>query len=71
MQTSNTPKTFSVHVYFAATQPQSEAEAAKAAAAAAGQASSNDWMFLNYTYKRFDGLTQRGRIPASSSYAHS
>jgi len=25
---------------------------------------SKDWVFLNYTYKRFEGLTQRGTIPA-------
>lgn len=24
---------------------------------------SKDWVFLNYTYKRFEGLTQRGTIP--------
>ena len=55
-----------------ATLPNPEAEAAKAAAGgASSEASSNDWMFLNYTYKRFDGLTQRGRIPAHSSYTHS
>lgn len=24
---------------------------------------SKDWVFLNYTYKRFEGLTQRGSIP--------
>lgn len=22
-----------------------------------------DWVFINYTYKRFEGLTQRGRQP--------
>lgn len=25
---------------------------------------SKDWVFLNYTYKRFEGLTQRGSIPS-------
>uniref|UniRef100_A0AAQ4Q6X7 non-specific serine/threonine protein kinase n=1 Tax=Gasterosteus aculeatus aculeatus TaxID=481459 RepID=A0AAQ4Q6X7_GASAC len=25
---------------------------------------SKDWVFLNYTYKRFEGLTQRGTIPS-------
>ena len=24
---------------------------------------SKDWVFLNYTYKRFEGSTQRGSIP--------
>ncbi|XP_032816022.1 serine/threonine-protein kinase 38-like [Petromyzon marinus] len=24
-----------------------------------------DWVFINYTYKRFEGLTQRGPIPSS------
>lgn len=24
-----------------------------------------DWVFFNYTYKRFEGLTQRGKIPIS------
>jgi len=23
----------------------------------------NDWVFINYTFKRFEGLTQRGPIP--------
>ena len=23
-----------------------------------------DWMFMNYTFKRFEGLTQRGKIVA-------
>ena len=23
---------------------------------------SKDWMFLNYTFKRFEGLTQRGKL---------
>ena len=24
------------------------------------EASAKDWVFLNYTFKRFEGLTQRG-----------
>ena len=24
---------------------------------------SKDWVFINYTFKRFEGLTQRGPIP--------
>ncbi len=24
---------------------------------------SKDWVFINYTYKRFEGLTARGGIP--------
>lgn len=23
-----------------------------------------DWVFINYTYKRFEGLTARGAIPS-------
>lgn len=30
---------------------------------------SKDWVFLNYTYKRFEGLTQRGTIPPTQSWA--
>lgn len=26
----------------------------------------NDWVFLNYTYKRFEGLTQRGHLRPES-----
>lgn len=44
--------------------------AANAAAAAAAAASNNssganqkDWVFINYTFKRFEGLTQRGPLP--------
>lgn len=29
---------------------------------------SKDWVFLNYTYKRFEGLTQRGTIPPTQSW---
>jgi len=25
-----------------------------------------DWVFINYTFKRFEGLTQRGLLPTSS-----
>lgn len=25
---------------------------------------SKDWVFINYTYKRFEGLTARGTIPS-------
>ena len=25
--------------------------------------STKDWVFINYTFKRFEGLTQRGPIP--------
>lgn len=25
-----------------------------------GESSSKDWVFINYTFKRFEGLTQRG-----------
>lgn len=25
---------------------------------------SKDWVFINYTYKRFEGLTARGAIPS-------
>ena len=24
-----------------------------------------DWVFINYTFKRFEGLTQRGHIPSA------
>ena len=24
-----------------------------------------DWVFINYTFKRFEGLTQRGSIPSN------
>ena len=27
------------------------------------QQPSKDWVFINYTFKRFEGLTQRGPIP--------
>jgi len=27
-----------------------------------------DWMFMNYTFKRFEGLTQRGKIPSSAAF---
>ncbi len=26
-------------------------------------ASNKDWVFINYTFKRFEGLTQRGPLP--------
>ena len=26
-----------------------------------------DWMFMNYTFKRFEGLTQRGKITAKQA----
>ncbi|ODM90893.1 Serine/threonine-protein kinase tricorner [Orchesella cincta] len=29
----------------------------------AGGGAYNDWVFINYTFRRFDGLTQRGPIP--------
>merc|ERR1712088_867035 len=29
----------------------------------ASTASNKDWVFINYTFKRFEGLTQRGPIP--------
>merc|ERR1712037_365142 len=29
----------------------------------ASTASNRDWVFINYTFKRFEGLTQRGPIP--------
>jgi len=29
----------------------------------AGGSAYNDWVFINYTFRRFDGLTQRGPIP--------
>ena len=28
------------------------------------EAGYKDWMFMNYTFKRFEGLTQRGKIVA-------
>ena len=28
-----------------------------------GQPTSKDWVFINYTFKRFEGLTQSGFIP--------
>jgi len=28
-----------------------------------GEATYNDWVFINYTFKRFEGLTKRGPIP--------
>ncbi|XP_021953821.1 serine/threonine-protein kinase tricorner isoform X2 [Folsomia candida] len=28
-----------------------------------GEPTYNDWVFINYTFKRFEGLTQRGPIP--------
>ena len=30
-----------------------------------GQPASKDWVFINYTFKRFEGLTQRGSIPSN------
>ena len=27
------------------------------------EAGSKDWVFINYTFKRFEGLTQRGCTP--------
>jgi len=27
-----------------------------------------DWMFMNYTFKRFEGLTQRGKIPSRAAF---
>lgn len=35
----------------------------RAASATEPDFKSKDWVFLNYTYKRFEGLTQRGTIP--------
>lgn len=32
-------------------------------AAPSGGPQSKDWVFINYTFKRFEGLTQRGPIP--------
>ncbi len=26
-----------------------------------------DWVFINYTFKRFEGLTQRGGVKATAS----
>ena len=34
-----------------------------AAAAAEADYKNKDWVFINYTYKRFEGLTARGAIP--------
>lgn len=28
-----------------------------------GEGAYNDWVFINYTFKRFEGLTQRGPLP--------
>ena len=36
---------------------------AAAAAAAGSSVGTKDWVFINYTFKRFEGLTQRGPIP--------
>ena len=30
-----------------------------------------DWVFINYTFKRFEGLTQRGHIPLTPLGSHS
>ena len=30
-----------------------------------------DWVFINYTFKRFEGLTQRGHIPLTPLASHS
>ena len=30
-----------------------------------------DWVFINYTFKRFEGLTQRGHIPLTPLVSHS
>ncbi|CAB1315341.1 unnamed protein product, partial [Coregonus sp. 'balchen'] len=35
-----------------------------AAAAAEADYKNKDWVFINYTYKRFEGLTARGAIPS-------
>ncbi|ELU05124.1 hypothetical protein CAPTEDRAFT_164045 [Capitella teleta] len=44
------------------TQAPAEADASKSSTA------TGDLVFLNYTYKRFEGLTQKGRMPAPSSF---
>lgn len=31
------------------------------------EASSKDWVFINYTFKRFEGMTQRGNKTARKS----
>ncbi|XP_034170202.1 serine/threonine-protein kinase 38 isoform X1 [Pangasianodon hypophthalmus] len=45
-----------------------ESDILQPAAAGSSHAESNyknkDWVFINYTYKRFEGLTARGAIPA-------
>ena len=33
---------------------------------ATGKHSNNDWVFINYTFKRFEGLTQRGVLKPST-----
>jgi len=35
-----------------------------------GEAGYKDWVFINYTYKRFEGLTQRGMVRPSGAQAH-
>ena len=39
------------------------AKDAKEGSSGSGEASYSDWVFINYTFKRFEGLTQRGPIP--------
>lgn len=34
--------------------------AASAPTSAEGEGNYKDWVFINYTFKRFEGLTQRG-----------
>lgn len=34
------------------------------AAAPEADLKNKDWVFVNYTYKRFEGLTARGAIPS-------
>jgi len=36
-----------------------------------GQPGYKDWVFINYTFKRFEGLTQRGHIPLTPLASHS
>ena len=42
-----------------APKDESCSTAAAAAAAAPGGQNYKDWVFINYTFKRFEGLTQR------------
>ena len=51
-----------MHFYFLLDTEAASSVAAVSPPVKEGEAGYKDWVFINYTYKRFEGLTQRGVI---------